>query len=295
MVEFFTIDMGDWEDGYIYPELHIGDIFFMPQARDRATKYFNSAPEGPLWFLGDQGRYFPLNHRHAAFEEFLNSTFPTPAAQLAELERTMEDIDYTPDTFLHIGNHEMSMFRNAGNFYTNDNKGTAFVDRLGVQYAGLEAYYTLKWADGTTLKVLATHGQGLGTNPHLSRIEPGLGWRKSGNAKVWLRNRLGSIDRGASDLYIKGHEHRAYYSEPFDYTQMRQEGKQLRTRKVREAFVNKPIWAVCVGAAGHTRVKGSTTYQEAGSMAMCDVAMIHIHFDKENGKRIPRIEIVYLE
>jgi hypothetical protein len=123
---------------------------------------------------------------------------------------------------------------------------------------------------------------------------PGLGWRQNANAKIWLRNGLARIDNGASDLYVKGHEHKAYFYEPFEVKQLVPEGDEWNTHPEREAFLNKPVWAACGGGFGKTRVSSKLTYQEEASYGAADIAMLHIKFEKEGKRRIPKIDIVEL-
>jgi len=274
---------------------HIGDLFHYIEAGDKAMAFCNQlGPHIEAWG-GDFVRAFSFNERFMNFDEILGSDFPSPADQLAELERRLLQSREKPENkYMMIGNHDLKLMKTMGNYY-QDPRGLreGLCDRLGINYGGFEMRLHLVWDDGSDCRVLCTHGRT--TNPHTKKVEPGLGHRKRANAAQWLRNDLGSLDRGASDLYLKGHEHRVTVYEPFEYKQMIQEGDGWIDKTVRENFISHPIWAACGGAWGKTRVTGYTTYQEEGQMGTADIAMIHVDLTKKEGdKRIPKINIVSL-
>lgn len=295
MARHFVIKLpADVDDAYVAPDWHVGDLFYHPPALQKATNYINRNPEGLVLLPGDLARFFSLQERHMCFEEIEKSDFPNPAAQKNEIEFRLGEIEHKPEwSFISLGNHELTLFKKMGNYYC-DKSGRGICERQGYTYCDIESYFTLKWDDGTSLKVLMTHGTRFGVNPHLKGSPPGLGWRRDGNAKMWLRNCLAGIDNGASDLYIKGHEHKAYYYEPFEKKQLIAEGDEWNQVVEREAFLNKPVWAACSGAMGKTRVSGTITYQEEASYGAADMAILHISFRREGSKRIPEIKIVDL-
>ena len=295
MAEHFTIKLpADVEDGYFSMDWHVGDLFYEALALQRSINYINRNPEGLLILPGDLARFFSLQERHMCFEEIEKSSFPTPASQMNEIELRLEEMEHRKEwSYISLGNHEMTLFKKMGNYY-QDHMGEGICKRQDYTYGGLEMWFTLKWDDGTSLKMLVTHGTRLGTNPHLKGALPGMGWPKWALARNWLRNGLARIDNGASDLYIKGHEHKAYYYEPFEHRQLIAEGDEWNQHPAKEAFVNKPVWAACGGSMGKTRVKGTITYQEEASYGAADLAMLHVKFEKEGGKRIPKINIVDL-
>lgn len=295
MAQIFTIKLpADIEDGYVTADWHLGDLFLHDKAPSNCVNYINRNPPGLNFIPGDLCRYFTIEERHMCFEEIEKSRFPTPASQMNEAERILSEIDHKPEwSFISKGNHEDKLFKKAGNYYY-DHLGEGICKRQGYTYADIESWYHLKWDDGTDMRILVTHGTRLGINPHLKGALPGMGWRQFGNARQWLRNGLARIDNGGSDLYLKGHEHRAYYYEPYVHNQLTAEGDDWSLQPATEAFVNKPVWAACTGGFGKTRVKGTVTYQEEASYGAADIAMLHIKFEKQSKKRIPKIEIVDL-
>ena len=295
MAEHFVLKLpSDVEDAYFSMDWHIGDLFFEPSALQKSVIYINRNPEGLLILPGDLCRFFTIQERHMCFEEIEKSSFPTPASQMNEAERVLGEMEHKKEwSFISLGNHEMSLFKKAGNYY-HDHKGEGICKRQGYTYGGMEMWFDLKWDDDTSLKMLVTHGTRLGVNPHLKGALPGLGWRQWANARMWLRNGLARIDNGASDLYVKGHEHKAYFYEPFEHKQLIAEGDEWNQHPAQEAFVNKPVWAACGGSMGKTRVKGTITYQEEASYGAADLAILHVHFDKEGKRRIPNIKIIDL-
>lgn len=296
MAEHFVIKLqSDVDDAYVSADWHVGDLFYEAPALQKSVNYINRNPDGPLFLPGDLGRFFSLQERHMCFEEIEKSGFPTPASQMHEVRRILDEIDHKPEwSFISLGNHDLNLFKKAGNWY-KDSNGEGICKDLGYTYADIEAWYDIKWDDGTSIKILVTHGTRLGVNPHMKGALPGMGWRQYGNARQWLRNGLARIDNGASDLYIKGHEHKAYFYEPFEHQQLVAEGDEWNQHPAKEAFVNKPVWAACTGSMGKTRVKGTITYQEEASYGAADLAMLHIKFEKEGNKRIPKINIIYLD
>jgi hypothetical protein len=274
---------------------HIGDIFHNIEAGDRAIAFCNQLGPHLEIYGGDMVRAFSFNEKYMNFDEIIGSEFPTPADQLAELERRLvSSRNVRENTYLMIGNHDLKLFKRTGNYF-QDPRGLreGMCERLGVHYGGFEMRLHLVWDDGSDCRVLCTHGRTV--NPHTRKVEPGLGHRKNANAAQWLRNDLASIDRGASDLYLKGHEHRVTVYEPWEYKQMVPEGDTWVTKTVRESFIDHPVWVACGGAWGHTRVKGYTTYQEEGQMNGADIAMIHVDLtQKEGNKRIPKINVIGL-
>lgn len=293
MAEFFNEKLPkDTTDIYLCGDWHIGDTFHDGNAVTKMIKYLNGHPDGVLFIMGDLGRYFPLKDRLSSTEDFVRSDYPTPASQLAEAERIIQEIDRTKWSYLHIGNHEQHIFRQAGNLYTADYGGPSFCNRLSLKYAGFLAFTKLKWADNTELNMLTTHGKS--TVPHTSRTRPGMTERYGANASIALRDILGSLDRGASDFYAMGHAHKLIKWEPPWVQQLYSTGDELSERRVREAYVHKPIWACCTGSLCKSFPKLTVTYQEEAMHGPCDIGMVHVRVEKEDGRRIPVIELVDL-
>lgn len=289
MAEFFNERLPkDVTDLYLLGDWHVGDIFYDPDALEKAVKYINGHPEGPTYLMGDLGRWFPVKDRLMSAEDFIKSKFPTPAAQMGEIERVVESIDRSPWDKIHIGNHEQHTFRHTGNLYTMDGSGPSFCERLGLAYAGYTAFTHFRWEDGTDLRLLTTHGKR--TIPYTNSTRPGMASRYEANAAIALRDMLGSLDGGASDLYAMGHAHKLVVYEPSMVGQVQQSGDDLETVRAREAYTTKPIWACCTGAFCKSFPKMAVSYQEEAMYGPSDIGFIHVDLsEKENGKRIPRI------
>ena len=294
MAEFFNERLPkDVTDLYLLGDWHVGDIFYAPDSLEKAVKYINGHPEGPMYLMGDLGRWFPVKDRLMSAEDFIKSAFPTPAAQIGEIERVLESIDRSPWDKIHIGNHEQHTFRHTGNLYTMDNLGPSLCDRLGLKYAGYTAFTHIKWEDGSDLRLLTTHGKK--TVPYTNATRPGLTARYQANAPIALRDNLGNLDGGASDLYAMGHAHKLVVFEPPMVEQLRQLGDELETVHSREAYMTKSVWACCTGAFCKAFPKMMVSYQEEAMYGPSDIGFIHVDLsEKENGKRIPNIKVVSL-
>jgi hypothetical protein len=119
LAEHFVIKLpSDVNDSYWPMDGHIGDLFLVESAVQEAINYMNRNPEGLLVWLGDMGRYFTMDERYMTFDEITGSKYPTPASQFSEVERIVSEVDHKKEwSFIADGNHELKIFKKAGNFY----------------------------------------------------------------------------------------------------------------------------------------------------------------------------------
>ena len=293
MAEFYKIKVTrDSPADHIYhsSDWHVGDTNTDDKDADELVRRLNHSPPGPIFLPGDMGRWFPLTHRHAAYDEITGSPYPTPALQMERIGDILDSIEeHINPRFLGMGNHEKSIFKQAGNLYTDG----GFCEQHGLNYAGVVCFVAFDYGKGRLLHTCTAHG--MGRIGYQAKSPPGLGLRYKANAALAVRDKLGNLDKGASDLYAMGHTHFLDKFVPPTIRQLVNNGKHLEKREVRECYITKPVVAINTGSLCKAFPPCRETYQEESMYGACDIGYVDTHINWEDGAWCLRPDLIHID
>ena len=268
----------DCRDIYACGDWHIGDVFYEPKAVERWLAYLNDHDPGVVFLMGDLGRYFPYSDRLNRMDETALTDWPSPAVQLQEVERIIQEIPEQHHIFLHHGNHENHWFREGGNQYH------ALAQRTGVDYVGYQAAVLLHWP-GRYTRILSTHGHK--SIPFSGSFDPQIQDRHRANARIAMRRMLTKIDRAASDMYFVAHTHKCDHAWPSRVIQMVNTGTRFVERENYIKEVTHPVWCYNTGSCTKSFPPSTTTYAEEAMYGPSDLEFVHVRLDDKDKKPDP--------